>query len=312
MGFFSKLFGGSNFNAAVNVVLAMYTNDKMTPDERGAVGDKEVTLLQDVGIDYVEFGAAFDKYKRYGFQAFAMHHMGVKPAVSGTAWRDVGNPLNYDLVEDDAKKAVDYIKTKYGIDISKGVFGDLPPFHPWEKDEKLPEADQIPRKSTLAEEKKAKSLLAEARNFSVDLFQNLSKTSTCLNRFSEESWNFHCVIGIVCYSLVNLGEKVDEGVFKNQQEVFFDEFRRLYEMDYEKAEDAYYRCEWKLINSLEPWKKIGNLNQEQKDKMLEMRIGTWVLTVPVSINPWDFEKEYKKEIEILGSEIAMKFRDYLG
>lgn len=120
MGLFGSLFGDKKLKAALNVLMAEYTYDRLNEEQRKNVDEVSREVMRRVGHGGHETLALFSmpRESQYGVYALAMKQLGIKPAVPGEDWKLLGNPLSEDAQDEVAQeKANEYLKEKYGIDI---------------------------------------------------------------------------------------------------------------------------------------------------------------------------------------------------
>ncbi len=120
MAIFGGLIGGKKFKAALNVLMAEYTYERLTEQQQEQVDEISKQVMRMAGHSGHEMLAlcVMPEELQYGVYALAMRQLGIKPAFPGEDWWLLGNPLSKDAEDEDAQeKAYEYLKAKHGIDI---------------------------------------------------------------------------------------------------------------------------------------------------------------------------------------------------
>jgi len=126
MGFFRKIFGSRHFNGAVNAHLADYTHDSISVPDRERVFDQQVKIVERLGITYSHFMAHAPPPLPSVLEGLAMQSLGIKPAVSGSTWLEIGDFLSLRITDREYEKAHDFIRVQFGIDVHDELYGDTP------------------------------------------------------------------------------------------------------------------------------------------------------------------------------------------
>lgn len=104
-------------NAAMNVVLAKYTFERLSAPQRSQVELRAQEILLKCGFQGYEFNGDIEKF---GFYAIAMHELDIDHGMEGyPGWNIVQNPFLAVLPNDPAFKVAVYaVKQRTGSDIS--------------------------------------------------------------------------------------------------------------------------------------------------------------------------------------------------
>jgi hypothetical protein len=106
------------FNAAVNAVMASYTYEHITDAQRLSVDAAVEPLMQRAGYAGQEtlafLAAPIDL--QLAIWAAAMKRLSIEPALPGERWRDVNNPFEQDIYDDeDEDRALSYLRLRHGL-----------------------------------------------------------------------------------------------------------------------------------------------------------------------------------------------------
>lgn len=104
------------FNAAITILLAQYTYERLSEEDSRRVDDMVTQILSDSGQQHstLTYYAMPDAI-RYGFIAGALKRLNIPPAVPGQSWRNLsGNTFFFDETEDNEimEEAYNYLKQK--------------------------------------------------------------------------------------------------------------------------------------------------------------------------------------------------------
>lgn len=108
MGLFDLFTNKTERNAqvALTVVLAEYTFDALTPDQKDKVQDAVKRFMERNGRRYLEV-FTLPHHHHWGLFASAMQELGINPILPGERWKMAGNPFAIGEADDDFQEALE-------------------------------------------------------------------------------------------------------------------------------------------------------------------------------------------------------------